>query len=69
MQLNAHDIYRLSASVELPVREYIELRRAKDRDGVLIRDSARVNSYELTLAHGPRGNYEVCVSRTEGQPA
>ena len=55
VQLNAHDIYRLSASVELPVREYIELRRAKDRDGVLLRDSARVNSYELTLAHGSRG--------------
>jgi len=55
VQLNAHDIYRLSASVKLPVREYIELRRAKNGDGVLLRDSATVKAYELTLARGPRG--------------
>ena len=55
VQLNGHDIYRLSTSVELPLRKYIELRRSKDRCGVLIKDSAEVDFYELTLAHGPRG--------------
>ena len=55
VQLNAHDLYRLSASVELPVGKYIELRRAKHRGGVLLEDSAIVHFYELTLAHGPRG--------------
>jgi hypothetical protein len=55
VQLNAHDIYRLGASGKLPIRKYITLRRAKEGDGVLLRDSATVSSYELTLAHGPRG--------------
>ena len=55
VQLNGHDIYRLCASVELPVREYIELRRSEDRGGVLLKDSAKMDFYELTLAHGPRG--------------
>ncbi len=59
VQLNGHDIYRLCASVELPVREYIELRRSEDRGGVLLKDSAKMDFYELTLAHGPRG----CVFR------
>ena len=55
VQLNGHDIYRLIASVELPVQKYIELRRSEDRGGVLLKDSAKMNFYELTLAHGPRG--------------
>lgn len=55
VQLNGHDIYRLNASVELPLRKYIELRRSDDRCGVLLEDSAEVDFYELTLAHGPRG--------------
>ena len=55
VQLNGHDIYRLSASVELPLPKYIELRRSKDNSAVLLEDSAEVGFYELTLAHGPRG--------------
>ncbi len=55
VQLNGHDIYRLIASVELPLQKYIELRRSKDSSAVLLKDSAEVDFYELTLAHGPRG--------------
>ena len=55
VQLNGHDLYRLIASVERPLQQYIELRRSKDSSAVLLKDSAEVDFYELTLAHGPRG--------------
>ena len=55
VQLNGHDLYRLVASVERPLQQYIELRRSKDSSAVLLKDSAEVDFYELTLAHGPRG--------------
>ena len=63
VQLNGHDIYRLIASVELPLQKYIELRRSKDSSAVLLEDSGDVDFYELTLAHGPPW---VCLPGAEG---